>query len=57
MHRNRVYSLSLKMKNKEDGLIWGLSSVYVPVRPYEREYLWLELSDINALWVVPCAWG
>lgn len=33
-------------------MLWCLTSIYGPVRPYEREDFWLELSNIRALWDV-----
>lgn len=54
---SRAFSFSIKFQNKEDGLIWCLSSIYGLVRPYERDAFWLELLDIKALWDIPWCLG
>lgn len=52
-----AFSLSIKSKNKGDGLVWCLTFVYVLVCPYEREDFWLDLYEIRALWNIPWCLG
>lgn len=53
----RAYTLSIKFRNKDNGVIWCLTSVYGPVQPHERETFWTQLVDIQALWNIPCCLG
>lgn len=47
------FSLSNRLKNKMDGVIWCLSSMYGPSNPRDWESLSTELINTRPLWGCP----
>ncbi|RVW49728.1 hypothetical protein CK203_070052 [Vitis vinifera] len=51
------FSISCRVRNVEDGLIWMFTGVYGPFSREERDCLWEELGAIRGLWDVPWCLG
>ena len=51
------FSISCRLKNVEDGLVWIFTGVYGSCNRKEREALWEELGAIRGLWDEPWCLG
>ena len=51
------FSISCRLKNVEDGMVWIFTGVYGPCNRKEREALWEELGAIRGLWDEPWCLG
>ena len=51
------FSISCRLKNVEDGLVWIFTGVYRPFSKEEREILWEELGAIRGIWDDPWCLG
>ncbi|KAJ9691474.1 hypothetical protein PVL29_013603 [Vitis rotundifolia] len=50
-------SISCRLKNVEDGVVWIFTGVYGPCNRKEREVLWEELGAIRGIWEEPWCLG
>ncbi|KAJ9671525.1 hypothetical protein PVL29_025297 [Vitis rotundifolia] len=51
------FSISCRLKNVEDGLVWIFTGVYGPFARKDRETLWEELGAIRGIWDDPWCLG
>ena len=51
------FSISCRLKNVEDGLVWIFIGVYGPFTRKERESMWEELGAIRGIWDDPWCVG
>ena len=51
------FSISCRLKNVEDGVVWIFTGVYGPCNRKEREELWEELGAIRGIWEEPWCLG
>ncbi|RVX23175.1 hypothetical protein CK203_000044 [Vitis vinifera] len=51
------FSISCRLKNVEDGLVWIFNGVYGPFTRKEREIMWEELGVIRGIWDDPWCLG
>ena len=51
------FSISCRLKNVEDGVVWIFTGVYEPCNRKEREELWEELGVIRGIWEEPWCLG
>ena len=51
------FSISCRMRNVEDGLVWMFTGVYGPFSKEEREWMWEEIGAIRGIWVDPWCIG
>ena len=47
------FSISCRMRNVEDGLVWMFTGVYGPFSREEREWMWEEIGAIRGIWEDP----
>ena len=47
------FSISCRLRNVEDRLVWMFTSVYGPFSREEREWMWEELGAIRGIWDDP----
>ena len=47
------FSISCRLRNVEDGLVWMFTSVYGPFSKEEREWMWEEIGAIRGIWDDP----
>ncbi|KAJ9701691.1 hypothetical protein PVL29_006878 [Vitis rotundifolia] len=51
------FSISCRLRNVEDGLVWIFTGVYGPFARKDRETLWEELGAIRGIWDDPWCLG
>ncbi|RVW97997.1 hypothetical protein CK203_029087 [Vitis vinifera] len=51
------FSISCRMRNVEDGLVWMFTKVYGPFSREEREWMWEEIGAIRGIWEDPWCLG
>ncbi|KAL6336207.1 hypothetical protein AAG906_011089 [Vitis piasezkii] len=51
------FSISCRLRNVEDGLVWIFTRVYGPFTRKERESMWEELGAIRGIWDDPWCLG
>ena len=51
------FSISCRLRNVEDGVVWVFMGVYGPFSREERECLWEEIGAIGGLWEEPWCLG
>ena len=51
------FSISCRMRNVEDGLVWMFTGVYGPFSREEREWMWEEIGAIHGIWEDPWCLG
>ena len=51
------FSISCRMRNVEDGLVWMFTGVYGPFSREEREWMWEEIGAIRGIWEDPWCLG
>ncbi|RVW27722.1 Transposon TX1 uncharacterized 149 kDa protein [Vitis vinifera] len=51
------FSISCRLRNVEDGIVWIFTGVYEPFSKEEREILWEELGVIRGIWDDPWCLG
>ncbi|RVW85679.1 Transposon TX1 uncharacterized 149 kDa protein [Vitis vinifera] len=51
------FSISCRMRNVEDGLVWMFTGVYGPFSKEEREWMWEEIGAIRGIWEDPWCIG
>ena len=47
------FSISCRLRNVEDGLVWMFTGVYGPFSREEREWMWEEIGAIRGIWDDP----
>ena len=51
------FSISCRLKNVEDGMVWIFTGVYGPCNRKDREAMWEELGAIRGIWDEPWCLG
>ena len=51
------FSISCRLRNVEDGLVWMFTGVYGPFSREDRECMWEEIGAIRGIWDDPCCLG
>ena len=51
------FSISYRLRNMEDGLVWMFTGVYGPFSREEREWMWEEIGAIRGIWEDPWCLG
>ena len=47
------FSISYRLRNVEDGLVWVFTGVYEPFSKEDRDCMWEELGAIRGIWDDP----
>ena len=51
------FSISCRLKNVEDGMVWIFTGVYGPCNRKDKEAMWEELGAIRGIWDEPWCLG
>ena len=51
------FSISCRLRNVEDGLVWMFTGVYGPFSREDRECMWEEIGAIRGIWDDPWCLG